>query len=74
MLITRVSMLTGKRRTREIPVTDEQVTRFMNGDELIQNIFPQLSAGDREFIMTGITEDEWDSIFPPEEPEDEAAF
>lgn len=32
--------------------------------ELIQNAFPMLSADEREFIMTGITPEEWNRAFP----------
>lgn len=35
----------------------------------IQHIFPQLNAADREFIMTGMTDEDWDATFPPEEDE-----
>ena len=31
--------------------------------EYIQNIFPNLKASDREFILTGITSSEWDKTF-----------
>lgn len=34
---------------------------------LIQQAFPFLSAEEREFLMTGITPEEWDEIFPQEE-------
>ena len=43
----------------ELPVTNDQMRRFYRGDGYIQNIFPELSAGQREFILTGITEEEW---------------
>jgi hypothetical protein len=33
---------------------------------LIQEAMPNLSADDREFIMTGITPEEWNSAFPDE--------
>jgi len=36
--------------------------RWQNG-ELIQNAFPMLSADEREFILTGITPDQWNSMF-----------
>lgn len=36
----------------------------------IQQAFPNLSAADREFILTGITDEEWNQMFPPE-PNDE---
>lgn len=34
---------------------------------MIQNAFPTLSADDREFLMTGITPEEWANIFGKEE-------
>jgi len=31
---------------------------------LIQHAFPTLNADQREFLMTGATPGEWDSVFP----------
>ena len=31
--------------------------------QLIQNAFPFLNADEREFLMTGITPEEWDAMF-----------
>jgi hypothetical protein len=65
MEITRVSILTGIERTREIDVTAKQMVEWIGG-RLIQDVMPHLSEGDREFIMTGITEEEWDEAFSNE--------
>ena len=62
MMITRTSPFTGITRTKDILVTEEQLARWQSG-ERIQNVMPYLSASDREFIMTGITDDEWDQAF-----------
>ena len=62
MKITRTSMATGITRTRDLPVTPEQMADWENG-ALIQKAMPNLSADDREFVMTGITDDEWDNMF-----------
>ena len=70
MLITRVSPWNGKVNERDLPVTDAQMERFARGVEHIQTIFPNLSDGDREFIKTGYTEQDWDELFP--ENDDEA--
>jgi len=59
MKIHRTSTLTGKPHTKDIPVTQEQLDRWRDG-ELIQNAMPNLNADDREFLMTGITPEEWD--------------
>ena len=66
MLITRTSMLTNIERTLEIEVTREQLNRWKAG-ELIQKVMPNLTANEREFIMTGIVQSEWDTLKPKEE-------
>jgi hypothetical protein len=66
MNITKRSSLTGKENTLNIDVTPEQLVRIenrMNTTELIQNIVPNLSMSDREFLMTGITNEEWIRVF-----------
>ena len=62
MKITMTSMISGKTTTRDIDVEPEQVAAWQNG-MLIQDAMPELSAPDREFIMSGITQEEWDGIF-----------
>jgi hypothetical protein len=59
-------MATGEVRTLDLPVTEEQITAYLAG-ELLQNAFPHLSAGEREFIKTGITDEEWDELFAGDE-------
>jgi hypothetical protein len=61
MLITNISMVTGTSRTIDLPITKEQLDRWKNG-ELIQVAMPDLTADQREFIMTGTTPSEWESL------------
>ena len=68
MLITRTSQLSGKTTTLNLDVTQEQMERFdmrLITGEYVQTIFPELPKEEREFILTGITPEEWDSIFKP---------
>ena len=62
MQITMTSMISGKTTTRDIDVEPEQVAAYHSA-MLIQDAMPELSASDREFIMSGITQEEWDGIF-----------
>ncbi len=62
MIITRTSTLSGHISSMDIDVTLEQVASWEQG-ELVQNAMPNLSADEREFIMTGITPTEWDEMF-----------
>ena len=66
MEVTRVSQLTGKKTTLELDVTEDQMIRFENrkvNGEYVQTIFPHLSPSDREFILSGITNEEWIKSF-----------
>jgi hypothetical protein len=54
----------------EIPIEEskyklwlEEVLLQGNKRTLIQDAFPDLTADQREFIMTGITPEEWDQMF-----------
>ncbi len=69
MLITRKSMLTGIERTLDIPCTQEQLDAWNQGQGLIQRIMPDLTADQREFIMTGCTPEEWDAAYEDYENE-----
>ena len=62
MLITRVSPVTGITNSWEIDITPEQWSDWCAG-ALIQNAMPHLSPDEREFIMTGLTPSDWDSLF-----------
>lgn len=69
MKVSNVSQISGKTNTMELDVTIEQLERIENrytSRELIQNIVPHLSAGEREFLMTGITPEEWIEIYGEE--------
>lgn len=67
VLAIRKSQLTGKSHSREIAMTPEQYQRYRYGGEYIQDILPDLSADDREFLISGITPEEWADMLPPEE-------
>jgi len=61
MIIQRKSMISGIVRQRDLDVTAEQIARWQGG-ELIQNVFPRLSPSDREFLVTGTTDEEWEQL------------
>jgi hypothetical protein len=63
VLITRRSPLTGEETTLDLPVTEDQLNRHANGEALIQDIFPDLTPAQREFIKTGYTGEDWQAMF-----------
>ncbi len=72
MLITATSSLTGQSNSQDIPLTPQEFEtawhKYQTGT-FIQDAFPMLSDDQREFLLTGITRDEWDNLLGPE-PED----
>ena len=66
MKITRVSPVTRRENTREIDVTEGQLAAWKRGFK-IQDVMPHLSDDDREFLMSGCTPEDWNTLFPPEE-------
>lgn len=66
MKIARVSPLTGQTNVRDIAgVTEEMLAELaMPGRRAIQQIMPEVSSEDREFVLTGYTPEDWTAIFP----------
>lgn len=62
MIITRTDPTTGKTHSQEINATEKQFILYNEGSA-IQYAMPQLTADEREFIMTGITPQSWFNIF-----------
>lgn len=67
MKVTRTSIVSGKTRTLDLPVTEEQIDNYLIKGMLIQEAFPNLTPDQREFIMTGITDEEWNETFKDDE-------
>jgi hypothetical protein len=66
MNITKISSLTGIEHTLNINITQDELLRIenrYNSKELIQTIVPNLTMDEREFLMTGITNEEWVRVF-----------
>ena len=66
MIVTRVSSVSGKSNSMELNITEKQLKDWKAG-VLAQEAFSNLSDNEREFIMTGITPEEWDNVFGGDE-------
>jgi len=62
MLVGKKSMITGIKSEMDLNVSEKQITLWMEG-ALIQNVMPHLSAGEREFLMTGMSLEEQAGVF-----------
>lgn len=80
MFKTQVEMkstLTNVVHVRVMDVNPDKLRDWRLGwiEGKIQDVFPELSDDDREFLLTGITREEWDTAFAEgdfdPEPEDD---
>ncbi len=62
MKVTRKSLFTSVVREINMDVTPAQFAEWRSGT-LIQDAFPDLTKAEREFLMTGTTQEEWDNAF-----------
>ena len=65
MYITKRSMLTGHEHTMDLNVTTQQIKDWKEGT-LIQDAMPNLNSIEREFIISGVTETEWNKFMKEE--------
>lgn len=59
-------MFSGIVREMDIDVTNEQIDEWMTGGN-IQDVMPHLTDDEREFIMTGMTSEDWESVCAEED-------
>jgi len=62
MEVDNTSILTSRSNTMVLDITIEQVQEWMNG-KLIQDAFPNLTAVEREFLISGMSEAEQKEFF-----------
>ena len=60
MKISKKSLLTGIVNELEIPIEKEDYLEFLDGEPL-DLVAPYLSRADKNFILTGITIEEYES-------------
>ena len=61
--VVRQSPFSGKWHKATLRMTQPQSHSWLDDGMLIQNVFPHLTADEREFLITGITPAEWEEAF-----------
>ena len=62
IIVIKQSAVTGHTNSMELPVTLSEIARHEQG-ELAQNVWPDLSPDHREFLISGVTPEEWITLF-----------
>lgn len=67
MILTKTNFIDGKENSMELPLTEDEFARREEhrafSGALIQDVYSDLNADQREFIKTGITPLLWDQMF-----------
>ncbi len=63
MQVTKQSPLTGEINSMDLPITAEQLLDWKQNHRLVQDVFPHLTAQQREFLISGYTPEDWEIIF-----------
>lgn len=59
-------VVTGKNQSVTVKATD--LNKYRQGG-YVQDCFPYLSAGEREFLISGTSQEGWEILFPQDEDE-----
>jgi hypothetical protein len=61
--VSRRSPITGTISTMLLDITVSQLTLWEGGEGYIQNVMPNLNTNEREFLISGCTEEDWINLF-----------
>ena len=64
MNITRRSVHSGTTRTFDLDITEDEMQLFEAGVP-VKRAFPRLTPAEREFVLSGMTEEESAEQYPP---------
>lgn len=66
--VTCINMVTSKPVTMTLPIDPTMLIEWHNSKTLkIQDAFPHLTSAQREFLLTGMSEEEWNDLFTEED-------
>jgi len=68
--ITRKSIVSGTESARDLPITSSEILRWQAG-EFVQDVWPWMKSNDREFLISGMTDEEQEEIFGRQDDWDE---
>ncbi len=55
--------MSGKTNTLDIPITKQELDDWIMSGVAVHKYFPHLTASQREFLISGMTDEEWDNTF-----------
>lgn len=65
--VRRKSDMSGRDNEMDLPITEDQLRSWLTTTQLIQNVMPHLNNEQREFLISGCTNEEWVKLFGNDE-------
>jgi len=65
--VHKQSCITGKHHSMVLPTRQGNLEHWIDTGTLVQDAFPHFDDDQREFLISGITPEEWDETFGSEE-------
>lgn len=62
MLVYKKNGFTGKVNSMDLPVTQKQLDIYENTNTLVQDVFPDLTPDQREFLISGYLPGEFETL------------
>jgi len=62
MLVYKKNGFTGNICSMDLPVTQKQLDIYENTNTLVQDVFPDLTPDQREFLISGFLPGEFDTL------------
>ena len=62
--IEKTSPVTGRLNIMEIEMNPNDYVRWKKGGVNIQEALPYLSIDEREFLITGLSPEDWENMYP----------
>tara|TARA_Y100000310_G_C20210482_1_gene591089 strand:- start:220 stop:456 length:237 start_codon:yes stop_codon:yes gene_type:complete len=65
--VHKVSILSGKESSMVLPTRQGNLEHWIDTGALVQDMFPHFNVDQLEFLISGITPEEWDETFGSED-------
>ena len=65
--VHKVSILSGKESSMVLPTRQGNLEPWIDTGALVQDMFPHFNVDQLEFLISGITPEEWDETFGSED-------
>lgn len=64
--VYKASVINGNINSMVLPTRQGELEYWEDSNALVQDVFPHFTAAQREFLISGLTPEEWNKLFSEE--------